>query len=426
MSDITYLKRLFQAYYKEKKENIPLVSLYNHREFGFIPWVKKITMIRHISFKNPDNLTNYLIDNGPRHVYSSGSLYLQPDNLNMNSKEYQGCDLLIDIDVDHFYTPCKDAHDLWWCKNCNETGKGMIKVCPKCGKLKIKTLTWICEDCLDIAKNEIKKLIFDFLIPDFKIEEKDMKIAFSGHRGYHLKIENKKIRNLSSEDRREIADYVSGNNISFEVLGLREKDGVIYGISKVDFGWPRKIINKLKDLLTNYSNEQIISLYTNKKFRLSGGSIEYLINNRNHILNNILNNEKNIWLNEKGIGLATWEKILKGIVHEIGAEIDEPVTIDVHRLIRYPGSLHGKTGFKVQELTINELDKFNPLNEKNENVDPIVFSSKNMHKVEIIESLVPETKIKGEKYGPYKLGEKIEVPHHIAVFLLCKEVAKTL
>ena len=113
---------------------------------------------------------------------------------------------------------------------------------------------------------------------------------------------------------------------------------------------------------------------------------------------------------------------------EIGIEVDIPVSIDIHRLIRYPGSLHGKTGFKVQEIFHDDLDTFNPLDEINDKLDPIVFRSEKpiTQKIEIIESEVPITKIKGKKYGPYTQGEKIEVPHHIAVFLLCKGVAKTI
>ena len=117
MSDNKFLKRLFQAYYLEKQKQIPAVSSLKFREFGFIPWEKQI-MIRHIGFDSQKNLLNYLIDRGPKHVYSSGSLYLQPEVPDMESKKYQGCDLIIDIDVDHFYTPCKDEHDLWYCNNC--------------------------------------------------------------------------------------------------------------------------------------------------------------------------------------------------------------------------------------------------------------------------------------------------------------------
>ncbi|MHA2472537.1 MAG: hypothetical protein ACXAES_04815, partial [Promethearchaeota archaeon] len=108
--------------------------------------------------------------------------------------------------------------------------------------------------------------------------------------------------------------------------------------------------------------------------------------------------------------------------------IDTPVTVDIHRLIRYPGSLHGKTGFKTQKLLLDELDEFNPLDEKKEKLDPIVFKSKpqNTQKLEILDYNVPPTKMKGQTFGPYNKGERIEVPHHLAIFLLCKEVAKTV
>jgi hypothetical protein len=57
-----------------------------------------------------------------------------------------------------------------------------------------------------------------------------------------------------------------------------------------------------------------------------------------------------------------------------------------------------------------------------------VFKSKKKltQKLEIVENKLPITKIKGESFGPYIKGEIIEVPHHFAVFLLCKEVAKTI
>lgn len=112
MNDFNYLKRLFQAYYQEEQNNFPQVSSFNLREFGYIPWEKKVFMKRHLKFENPKELMADLIQNPPRHLYSSGSIYLEPDAREMESKNYQGCDLIIDIDVDHFYTPCKEKHDL--------------------------------------------------------------------------------------------------------------------------------------------------------------------------------------------------------------------------------------------------------------------------------------------------------------------------
>lgn len=422
MSDNLYLKRLFRAYYEENQKDFPQVSSLEQREFGFIPWEKQI-MIRHKGFHNNEAVTKYMIENGPRHMYSSGALYTEPDHPNMEGKNYIGCDLIIDIDVDHFYTPCKEDHDLWYCKECGERGKGMPIKCPKCKSSKFSTLAWICNDCLKVAKKEIQKLIFDFLIPDFNVKEEEMHIAFSGHRGYHLKIENPEIRNLSSEDRREIVDYVTGENISFELLGLREKNSQIYGLLKSNLGWSQKIMKKLETMLHSYSDSQFTEFFN--KIGLHQNYIQSFLNYKKDLLNIITNEQTNYWSIE-GFGLKTWEHVLHGIVELVGAEIDEPVSIDIHRLIRYPGSLHGKTGFKVQELTINQLDDYNPLDVDDDSLNPIVFESDILHKVEIIAENVPVSNIKGESYGPYNKGELIEVPNHVAILLLCKDVARTV
>ncbi|MFX1278588.1 MAG: DNA primase small subunit domain-containing protein [Promethearchaeota archaeon] len=424
MSDINYLKRLFKAYYSEKSSEIPHLSSFDLREFGYIPWDKKTFMKRHMSFKIQEQLLALLVNEGPRHIYSSGAIYKQPENQDMEGKGYQGCDFIIDIDVDHFYTPCKADHDLWYCKECGESGKGMVNSCPNCKKMKIKTLAWICDDCLETAKREIIKLIYNFLIPDFGIDLSNMKIAFSGHRGYHLKIESRQIRNLTSNERREIADYIVGENISLKLLGLQEKGGNIYRFSGDTYGWTQKIIRKTLDLLKR--NDLEIE-HTLSNFNFSKNYIKSFMNSKKDFINRLEDKINFVLPSIEGFGINNWEKFFKGIIHKIGIEIDTPVTIDIHRLIRYPGSLHGKTGFKTQEIFPDELDEFSPLDEPKKKLDPIVFESKKeTTKLEIMEKRVPHTKIKGISYGPYSKGEIIEVPHHIAVFLLCKEVARTV
>ena len=427
MTDIIYLKKLFQAYYQEKQFDFPKVSSFNLREFGLIPWEKKVYMKRHMSFDNPDVLGSYLINDAPRHLYTSGSLYLKPDAPDMSNKKYQGCDFIIDIDVDHFYTPCKDQHDLWICKDCGDEGTGMPKICPKCKGSKFTKISWVCDQCLDVAKNEISKLLFNFLIPDFGIDEKKMKIAFSGHRGYHLKIESEDLRKLNSEERREIIDYVSGKNINFEVLGLNERSSIIYGLLEENIGWSQKLMKKIIEILNQPENVIEDMLLDKNLFGFTPFYVRSFLNYKNDFLDLITKGERNVWAIE-GFSLNKWKKFLRGIVNLIGIELDEPVSIDIHRLIRYPGSLHGKTGFKAQEIELNELDDFKPLDESNEKLDPIVFKSKKKitQKLEIVENKLPITTIKGESFGPYVKGEKIEVPHHFAVFLLCKEVAKTI
>ncbi|MFW9988023.1 MAG: DNA primase small subunit domain-containing protein, partial [Candidatus Odinarchaeota archaeon] len=399
MNSYDYLKRRFKEYYKDNRDKIPFVSLFNKREFGFIPWDQQIRMIRHMGFLNKENFIQHLINNGPRHVYSSGSLYENPENQDMKKKGYQGCDFIVDIDVDHFYTPCKENHDIWYCKECGKNGKGMVNNCPKCGKSKLKKIAWICEDCLNAAKKEIIKLIYDFLLPDFNIDIKKLKIAFSGHRGYHLKIEDKDLRLLSSDERREIIDYITGEGISFEILGLRKMGDIVFGFSKETIGWSQKINREIEEILKMSSIEIETLLSDKRKFKLNQNFIENFLNLKDNFLNIIKNSNINNWTFISS-NLNTWHNFLEPLVDQIGIEVDVPVSIDIHRLIRYPGSLHGKTGFKVQELLPDEIEIFNPLNEQTEKLDPIVFVSKvkTTQKLEIIESDVPATKIKGETF----------------------------
>ncbi|NIU39421.1 hypothetical protein GWN65_05490, partial [Candidatus Bathyarchaeota archaeon] len=69
--------------------------------------------------------------------------------------------------------------------------------------------TWPCEICLESAKEETIKLM-DLLSNDLGFSTTDMSLSFSGHRGYHLHVENKDILTLNSASRKEIVDYIVG------------------------------------------------------------------------------------------------------------------------------------------------------------------------------------------------------------------------
>ncbi len=53
--------------------------------------------------------------------------------------------------------------------------------------------------------------------------------------------------------------------------------------------------------------------------------------------------------------------VLRQAAIEVQGETDAPVTTDIHRLIRLPGSLHGGTGLRVTPLSLEELAAFDPL-----------------------------------------------------------------
>ncbi len=413
MESVKFVKRLFQAYYKEQQKLFPLVDNFSKREFAFIPWENNI-MIRHLSFKSIDFLINYLTQNVPKHMYSSASLYELPDASTMDYKKYIGCDLIFDIDADHLETACKEHHDFWECKSCKKSGNGPSpKSCPKCDSIKFKKLKWICEECLEKAKSEIFKLINDFLEPDFGINKENCSTFFSGHRGYHVHIEDEKLRELTSYERREIVNHITGNNISLEVFGLGKSGSSISTFNQYNFGWPRKILQELKKILSIENENEIINILN--FYPLNNKQINTLIEERKDIMDNLINQKQDDW-NVLGFGPITWKNFLLDLVKNIGTDIDIPVTIDIHRLIRYPSSLHGGSGFKVTNIEFKDLRKFDPFS------DPVIFSKKSFLKLEITVPKVPKIRIRENIYGPFVMGEIIEIPHDIGVFLLCKNV----
>ncbi len=119
----------------------------------------------------------------------------------------------------------------------------------------------------------------------------------------------------------------------------------------------------------------------------------------------------------KSIGLKSWQEIAEKAAEFYGGEIDRPVTHDIHRVIRLIGSLNGKTGFTVSELTRDQLTEFDPFR------NPIAFNEDQM-KVKFLykDPGVPRFRIGDEEYGPFH-GESVELPSAAAVFALCKGVA---
>ena len=94
-------------------------------------------------------------------------------------------------------------------------------------------------------------------------------------------------------------------------------------------------------------------------------------------------------------------------------ETDEPVTADVRRLIRCPGSLHGGSGLRVTSLSLRDLEDFDPLQ------DAVVFGDESVP-LEIQKPF--NTEMRGQSYhleeGP------TELPACVAVFLMARGVAE--
>ena len=87
------------------------------------------------------------------------------------------------------------------------------------------------------------------------------------------------------------------------------------------------------------------------------------------------------------------------------------MTHDIHRVIRLIGSLSGKTGFTVKELTRDTIEDFDPFG------DALAFTEGALKVVVPNRGIeVPKFTVDGELYGPYN-DERVEVPLAAAIFL---------
>jgi DNA primase small subunit len=340
----------------------------------------------------------------PSDMYYSSAYYEQPDAPDMGSKGWIGADLIFDIDADHIPTSCNKIHDKWTCVNCGFNGRGeQPQKCPSCAGEKFDEDTWPCEECLNSAKGETKKLL-DILSKDFGFSEKDTDIFFSGHRGYHVHVDDETVKNLDSMARKEIADYVTGLGLDTNLYTLENNESGKANLKNI--GWRNRIIQGISGIILNSKIGDL------QKIGLKRNIAEIIVKNKDTTLKN-LNAAKPHGL-PKGLGTETYRKLVEHSKKFQSAKVDTVVTTDVHRLIRLPGTLHGKTGFRKVSIPIESLEDFDPFKKA------IAFKEGT---IKTIVSDAPKFRLNNEEFGPFR-NEKVELPMAAALLLICKKRAE--
>ena len=374
---MNYLKKKFYEYYMHP--NIEFPYRMDRREFAFL-FFNESMMKRHISFKNKEWLLHFLRANIPAHVYYSSAYYQNPSAPTMNEKKWMGADLIFDLDADHL---------------------------PMAEKLSY-------EESLEMVKEELKKLL-SFLIDDFGFEERSLSIYFSGGRGYHCHVQDKRVIELGSQERREIVDYITARGLDIKSI-ITERN--IYGerytktieISPSAPAWrgriARAIISFLEEIKSMDRDEAISRL---QELEGIGGKVA------SSIYDGLDDEKMKLIASGKIDQMAEIKRLLKPLIKKLAVKLhsstDEPVTADIKRLIRLPGSLHGKTGLKVKRVSIHALDEFDPLR------DAIVFNDEKV-KIKVIKPF--KIRMKGEAFN---LKDVAFVPEYVAVFAIARGFA---
>ncbi len=389
-----FLLKMFRRYYKENE--MPMPSRFGRREFGFM-YFDRDFMQRHMSFSNPTEMRRFMIAQVPKHSYYSTAYYRRPNAPTMEEKGWMGADLIFDLDADHL----EGAEDMSY------------------------------SQMMDQIKKEMINLLDSFLYNDLGFDEKDVGIYFSGGRGYHAHIELNDVTGLGSHERREIVDFVTSNGLDIDRVFRQEN--VVRSVVNVkgqernnistfrtippedSGGWWLRMRNGLKDVVNDVCDQDTKDLkktYPSIK-SMSPKTIE-------SYRDDLIKSRDVIFVNNRMATLkkGTQDMLIKimkeDVAYRLSGEVDEPVTADIKRLIRLPGSLHGKTGLKVMPITRDELNGFDPLLDalpESYTSDPITVNVK--RKTDI--------KINGERFD-LDIGVT-EVPEYAAVFLVGRRIA---
>jgi DNA primase small subunit len=306
--EMQFIRHKFKEYYAH---NLHPPSSLHMREFGF-GFEKKIDF-RHKAFSSDYELKAFVEREVPLFMSYSAAYYRYPAAQPMGKKEYLGADLIFDLDanVDH----------------------------PNHSKI-------YCQYCLETVKQDTIRLVREFLMDDFGFSEGEIKINFSGQKGYHVHLEDKKFRTLTQEGRKQMLNFITASDLNFESILLKQQLGygryVLRGPSVKSSGWAKKLYNAAVKFITNAKAEDL------KYFGLRKKDAELVIEKRELILKKM--SEGN-WDMLKGMD-KLWENLLKESITLRSVNVDRNVTFDLSRLIRLPDSLHGDTGYSAKTLRL--------------------------------------------------------------------------
>ena len=347
---------------------------------------------RHRGFRKPDELLAHVVRKIPKSCFYSTAYYLDPNQRSMKDKMLQGADLIFDLDGDHL--PGVTDGDF----------PAMISA----------------------IQDQAHQLWFEFLEPEFGFDEKYLQVTFSGHRGFHLHYRSPDIWELDSQARREIVAHIKGEgaDVSTIIQGpdsdwkRRIISGVDAVINKLDLAHNgnRQVLKELKGIIDSRRNgvgeKRLLTLA--EKIQDQGRRVRLVEGYTSGKLSTQFGDNLDKIFNDLVIGD-------KAVVLGNAGETDEVVTIDLKRVIRWPTSLHGKSGMKVVEFPLDRLDPHGP-----NPFDPLLEAVPwRMGEPDVkVKSIKSDVRYRiGTAEGELDEGEEYSVDEATATFLVLKRWA---
>ena len=278
-----------------------------YREFGFESL--EGTFYRNISFPSKDDLMDHLISSVPGSIYI-GSIYSEPPSRDkpIHSLEWRGHELVFDIDLSDYERTCD-------CK--------AKEICSKCWSL-MRTAVYFLDETLR---------------DDFGFSK--IQWCFSGRRGIHAWVADKESFKLTQRQRTAIVEYLT-------FVKGEDKDA--------------RIESRTKPVLNNRIHRWIDKAFleeaTKEDLTTAGFS-------KNKVSEIIRERKK------KGITNGLLRRIYSTadnrqydyMIRMRYPRLDTKVSIDLRRLLRAPGSIHGGSGKLCRVLSSSEIESFDPIGE---------------------------------------------------------------
>jgi DNA primase small subunit len=406
---LAWARAAFGEYYRTAPVRPP--DRIARREFAAFPFAGESLMRRHATLPTTADLGGFLSREAPRHVYYSSAYYRWPAEPTMAAKEWLGADLIFDLDSDHL--------------------RGA------------EALDYPAQ--LDLVKRRLTRLVDDFLLGDFGVDPAATEIVFSGGRGYHVHVREDRFLPMTSPERRELVDYVLGTGVEpmRSVRVVREGDAVETSdgaaVSEDAPGPARRPTRGTRSLVSpeapgwaGRTTRAILEVL--KRWEVAGrGDAE-----REMVGFGIPTAKARRWARllvddggaekiRRSLSLDVFprdlpdellEAIVRGASVEVQGETDAPVTTDIHRLIRLPGSLHGGTGFRVVPLARDAVDAFDPF--RDALAAPIDGATTRVRFTADASYPFPGGGLRG------RVGDADELPTPLALFLLLRQEAELL
>lgn len=368
-NQVLQVSNYFRKFYSGKEIAVPSIS---QREFG-VGFDKKINY-RHKAFSTQREFQHFLTSEGPLFVSYSVAMFEFPWAQPMQKKSMLSADLVFDIDS----KPEEEGHN-----------------------------PVFCHGCIENSKQATQKLLDNFIFADFGLSKGDVQIVFSGSKGFHVHIRSPVVQQLSGNARRILADYITGRSLSMESFVKQRKIGqrisILSGPDKNSGGWGGyfySVVNK------EISTGDLTAL---RALGLTSKRAQYIIDNRAKVLQLMENGNWDVFHSS----VPAVQQIFNNAFAARTVEVDSPVTFDVHRLIRVPGTLHGDTALIAKPLTYVELEKFSPTK------DAVGFPQTQVS-CEVKENCSFEY---GGKTFELKIG-KAALPLPVALLMACKGKAE--